>query len=378
MKRIIFFPLLGLALNTVGQINLPIKPIKLPTPIDSFTVFPINMAAVQNITPLGNLNPSGHTFPTDHCYINLKSNLTVTPVWAPGNMRLTNIFRSQRFTLNTTELIGEDYTLIFAINSTYSIRFDHLSALSSTIGSLFTSAIENDCTTYNTGSVTYKQCRLAVNLPISAGEEIGKVGGQPNVAGLDFGASTNGIKPPYGVVCPFGFYKKAVYDQFKSKFGGWTKQRTVEPICGTVIQDVNNTLKGRWLKQGQPYYPEDPHIAFVSDNIDPSIPAISVGKSQTGLPSQVYTYQGSLAFVAVGNLINYPFTKVASDGKTYCFNLMLGGQSMSGSLIVKMNTATTADVEYRPNCNCACNKPYTFSGNKVSYEKAGPTSHIID
>lgn len=374
MKRVITLFLFAMAvgLHAMNQINLPIKPIKLPQPVDSFTIFPVAIAAISSIIPLGNLNPTGHTFPTDHCYINLVSNTTPTSVWAPGNVKLFNISRSQRFKENTTELIGQDYTLMLSVNATYYIRFDHLSALSPTINNLLSSAIENDCNTYNTGGVTYKQCRFAVNLPITAGTEMGKVGGQSSIAGLDFGAYTHGVLSPNGVVCPFTFFKQTIFDSFKSKFGNGFKQRTTPPLCGTVLQDVVGTLKGRWLKQGQPYYPEDPHIAFVGDNIDPSIPAISVGKSQPGLPPQVYTYKSSLAFVAVGSNINYPFTNVTNDGKTYCFNLMLSGQSMLGSLIVKMNSTITADIEYRPNCNCTCNKPYTFTNNKVSYEKAPP------
>jgi hypothetical protein len=379
IKRIAAFTLLCMALviDSFGQVKFPIKPIKLPQPVDSFTIFPINLAAVKSIIPLGNLNPGGHTFPTDHCYINLNAPSTVTPVLAPGNIKLTNISRSQRFKENTNELIGEDYTLVFTVNATYSIRFDHLGALSPVIANLLTADIEHDCNTYNTGGFTHKQCRLATNLAVSAGTEIGKVGGQAGIAGLDYGASTNGVKPPYGTVCPFGFYKKSVYAQFVSKFGNGIKQRTTPPVCGVVIQDVPNTLKGRWLLQGQPYYPEDPHIAFVDDNIDPAIPAISVGTSQVGLPPKVYTYQKLLVFVATGNAdINQPFTSVANNGKTYCFNLFPNGQApatSNGSLIVKMTSNTTVEVEYRPGCNCSCNKPYTFTDKKVSYTKAGPT-----
>jgi hypothetical protein len=377
MKRIAVGTILAvtLALHAAGQVK-PIKPLQLPQPVDSFTIFPISLAAVNNITPLGNLNPGGHTFPTDHCYINLIESAKVTPVLAPGNIRLTQIGRSQRFKENTTEFIGEDYTLFFAVNATYYIRFDHMSALSPVIANLLTASIENDCNTYNTGGVTYKQCNQSTDFLVSAGTEIGKTGGQPGIAGLDFGAYTTGVNPPvYGAVCPFRFYKKAVHDQFAAKFGSGIKQRTAVPVCGVVIQDVANTLKGRWLKLGEPYYPEDLHIAFVDDNVDPAIPAISVGKSQPGLSPGVYTYQKLIVFTATGNAdINQPFTSVTNNGKTYCFNLFGIGHpptASKGSLIVKMTGKTTVDVEYRPACHCGCNKPYAFTDKKVSYTKEG-------
>jgi hypothetical protein len=378
---LIFFSIISLPIKS--QIKLPPSGVKINLPTYPFTIFPVDLATVKNITPLGNLNPGGHTFPTDHCYINLKSPMVPTPIYAPGVLTLTGIYRSQRFVLNTTNLIGEDFSLFFSIDATSYLRFDHVSQLSDDIKALLTTAIENDCTIYDNGSTTtYKQCRLSVNYNVSSGAVIGKVGGQPNVAGLDIGAYTVNVKPPYGVKCPFSFYKKEIFDQFKNLFGNSIITRTTQPICGTVLQDVDNTLQGRWIAAGKTYYPEDFNIAFVADNFDPSIPAISVGNSQVGLPANVYTYNNPIIFKAINITdVNQPFQTVKYNGKTYCYNLQINDAvktDVKGSMLVKMTSNTAADIEFRPNCNCACNKPYTFTNNKVSYVKAGPTSHFQD
>lgn len=333
--------------------------------VDSLTVFPLNYAHMDGLVPLGNMNPPGHTFPTDHVYMYLDNPAVKVPVYSPGNIRLTAIGRSQR--ISGGVVMGEDYDLEFCIGNDYVIRFGHVSELAPAVQALITADIENHCDTYSTGGVTFKRCRQEVNFNTTAGQEIGKAGGQVGQFALDLGAYKTGGSTLNGAVCPFNFYTAAQYAVIKTKFSnfGGTIPRTIEPVCGEIFLDVANTAKGIWLKNGQPFYPEDPHIAFVQDNVNPLKPAFSIGTSQTGLASGNYTYT-----IQNTGVIDRNFVNVVNDGNTYCFNIQnYGGGGTIGSVLLKLTSNTTIDAEYRPACNCACNTPYVFSGNKVSYSR---------
>jgi hypothetical protein len=336
--------------------------------VDSLTVFPLNYAHMDGLVPLGNLNPPGHTFPTDHVYLYLDNPAVKVPVYSPGNIKLIRINRSQR--IMGGSIVGEDYSLEFCIGNNYVLRFSHVSELSPTLQGLVTADIENHCETYSTGGTTYKQCRLDAYFNVSAGEEIGKAGGQPGQYALDLGVYKNGMSSLQGATCPFNFYTAAQYAVIKTKFSNYngTVLRTIDPVCGEVLQDVPNTVKGIWLKAGLPFYPEDPHIAFVQDNVNPLKPAFSVGTSQTGLSSGTYTYN-----VQNSGMIDRNFTNVVNDGNIYCFNIQnYGGGGTIGSMLLKLASNTTIDAEYRAGCNCACNTPYVLSSNKVSYTRPAP------
>ncbi|MEI7831429.1 MAG: hypothetical protein WCI31_16740 [Prolixibacteraceae bacterium] len=224
---------------------------------------------MSSIVPLGNLNPPAHTFPTDHCYFGLANPATKVPIYAPGNIKLIQINPAQRSVSGVQN--GQDFDLDFCIGNDYFLRFGHVSELSPEINSLITSEMNNSCQTYTTGGTAYTHCSQPVNYSVAAGQQIGEAGGQTTVSALDIGLYKTTIGARENAVCPFTFYKKAHWDIIQLKLGNYnlTQKRTIEPKCGEIFLDVTNTAKGIWLKQGQPFYPEDPHIAFINDNVNP-------------------------------------------------------------------------------------------------------------
>lgn len=144
--------------------------------------------------------------------------------------------------------------------------------------------------------------------------------------------------------------------------------RTTEPLCGDFVQDVAGTLQGRWFKHGEPTFPEDPHIAFVHDNIDPSVPVISNGVSLVGAMSGTYPAPSA----QTSGLIDRRFDQVTADGNIYCYNVAKMPDATDPSnrrFIVSMPDSTTLQVEYRDDGNCNSTSPWSFSGNQTVYER---------
>jgi hypothetical protein len=149
-----------------------------------------------------------------------------------------------------------------------------------------------------------------------------------------------------------------------SNFSG-TKKKVGLPLCGEVNQNLPGTAQGNWLKNGSPQFPEDPHIALVKDEIDPSVPIFSIGNGLPGQASGTYTF-AKLGF----GFINRPFNEVKADDKVYCYNIkkVNGGMLIpNASIILKMENESLLSVERR-NCDCAV-QPYVFTGNKVGFTK---------
>jgi len=82
------------------------------------------------------------------------------------------------------------------------------------------------------------------------------------------------------------------------------------------MQDIPETAQGCWFKPGEPSpYPEDPHLALVWDNMNPSWGALSVGTSVPGLMSTVYFFVPEESGV-----MNRSFSQILPGSTIYRFN----------------------------------------------------------
>jgi len=98
----------------------------------------------------------------------------------------------------------------------------------------------------------------------------------------------------------------------ETKLGGYEDRRLVEPICGRVDYDVAGTASGVWYqKSSSSTYPEDPHLALVYDNVDPSLAALSIG---TFGPTGLYYFLPQNT-----GLVNRRFEDM-KDSEIYCFD----------------------------------------------------------
>ncbi|EKD42315.1 MAG: hypothetical protein ACD_73C00208G0001, partial [uncultured bacterium] len=123
-----------------------------------FNVSPIATSAIKAFVPVGRLNPSAHTLPTRHMYYYLNTDSPDVPaelvnVLAPSNMQLT------RLTLGTNlsdDSVDPDYSISFNVCGEVEGYFGHVANLPDTLLAAAGDLSSGDCTTYETGGVSYR------------------------------------------------------------------------------------------------------------------------------------------------------------------------------------------------------------------------------
>src|SRR5206468_3329546 len=113
-------------------------------------------------------------------------------------------------------------------------------------------------------------------------------------------------------VCPIDYFVTGVRDALRQKLAVNGNHRTIEPVCGTVMQDVANRAQGRWFFDATEH--EDPHLALVHENWDPTIGAMSIGTSLPGTGATVLLFTP-----AQTGRVNLDFNLVGADGNIYCY-----------------------------------------------------------
>jgi len=314
------------------------------------TVPPIPPAALSGIVPLGNLLPSGHTFPTDHLYLYLpvvSGPRPLYPLLAPGTGWITEIGSTQK-----EGQAAPDYQITFSPCAELEFDVAHVVSLEPSLASALSRP--DFCSQYSTGGGTVSQCWAYVALPVSAGQTLGAA------SGFDFGAYDSRVAGPVAnparetfsthwrhTVCPLDYFDdadKAAYYALLGTFNG-SALRTVPPLCGTVYQDVAGTAQGLWFNPAAPDTPEDPHLALVHDNVNPSLGVFSSGTTIAGMVDWAYPFTPSSA-----GLVNRDFDQVTPDGQLYCYDTFLPGSAPglgTGIVLVSMPNATTLKIEHQ-------------------------------
>lgn len=326
----------------------------------SLSFSPVDTAVVAGLVPLGNLNPPGHTFPTGHMYFYFKTPGIPHQVLAPGNL---HIFQISRFRYNPGAP-GEtsEYRVDMGDPAGTVLYFSHLSSLSAALQTAAGGFSGASCETYSTGGTNIEYCRKAVSLDVLAGDIVGNGNESASQFAIDMGFTVANV-----AVCPLDYFNTTVTALLVPKLGNTTGtiRRTTAPLCGEINQDIAGTLQGNWYKQGAPRSPEDAHIAFVKDNVEPEKPRISIGSGVPGLTSDVYNFT-----TMPSGGVNRSFQSVTNDGQIYCYNPLFyyGSPVPNTSIIVKLETNGSLSFEKR-NCDCSCNQPYTFSAAKITYTR---------
>ena len=324
------------------------------------TVSPVEQNKIYEIVPLGNLNPPDHTLPTEHMYFWLGEEPPVSSVdiKVPGDLYLIRIQSTSYLDKGR-----EDYGMTFAICKDIYIYFLHIQELAPEFKALIS---DKDCRTSETHEGgSYRYCNTQLNRKVDVGTLLGKVGGSYTHS-FDFGAYDYRIKHEFAnperytsktpnVICPLDLYEDAT----KSKLFSEVK-RTVEPKCGTNVQDVKGTLQGNWFYgDATAESPEDwyKHLAFVQYNFDPKQSAISVGGVFMESGYWTFTPQHS------GN-INRAFSEVTS-GSIYCYS---GGSEdgrggpIPGKIIVQLTSEKELKIEQQGG---SCSGAYTFKSPTI-------------
>jgi len=332
---------------------------------DSFTVIPLETTDFISLIPLGNLNPSGHVFPTDHHYFVLTNPGTEVPVKSPGEITVEKIAQMEHLTDGFI-----DYSLTIRLTDTVTAKFGHLSTLSSMLlnqaGQIPLGSI------YTTGGKEYRYSSISVEIEITAGIEIGSTGANPGMLALDFGVYDESSTPlfanPTRIESMGDYYKavnalnyftetqKAVLETYCGNWDG-SVYRTIAPLGGNLSQDIPGTAQGLWFREGESTYPQDPHIALVHDNVDPTIPVLSIGTSIPGLNSGTYPYT-----VETSGTTNRDFGDIEPNGQIYAFQSFNNGEE--GIILIQLSDENSLKIE---RIAPGSTSPWAFSGNETTF-----------
>jgi len=347
-----------------------------------YSLLPTDLSSVTAIVPLGAMNPPAHTFPTDHIYfylnpldpLNPGGPRATTPLFAPGDILVTMIATTEYLSASPPFI---DYGVYFygcrEVKSYYShIQLDP--SFSAKVG-----AIDQNCTTYTTGGSTLRRCQESMAVPISTGERIGS-SGAPYAGAFDFGTYDYRVSRPLLVptrrggdtlhtVCPVDYFSTQPRQQMESLMGRFDGgfQRTVGPVCGEIVFDVAGSARGLWWKPGAPDNPEDPHLALVPNNVDPTMQNISCGTSVAGM-------SGAYAFIPTSaGRVNRDFAQVTPDGNVYCYDSFYDpiGQPGAGTfrILISLPTSTTVQFERDASSLTCGSGPWSLSGAAVTFQR---------
>lgn len=251
-----------------------------------FTHPPMKPEDVAIVLPYGSL-AGGHVTPIDHMYFSPKvynSPPDTYPVYAIADGTIATIgFRA----LNAGEAHTQkstkkgDYRLDVFYNCTFLSYYDLITSLSPELAA----KVPTD---------TSESWNERVNLPIKAGQEIGRIGGQT----LDWAVYNTELTLP-GLLIPEHYEREPwkIHTDYKSLdyFAEPIKTqlyamlaRQVAPRIGKIDYDVDGKLIGNWFLEGtNGYAGKDSvneywggHLAVVPDYIDPTIWHFSIGDWQ--------------------------------------------------------------------------------------------------
>lgn len=329
----------------------------------TFIVSPIDVNNITSIVPLGNLNPSGHVFPTGHMYYNVKTetpNVFGSPtieadLYAPIDATIDNMNVMTHTNANPP---STDYSINFRTCEDFTFYFIHVTSLSDKLlGEI--DLQEEDCNEYSTGGMDYKNCWKEVDLDVKAGEVIGTVGSGFR-SNFDFGVIDFRITPHtyanperwedtredmFYKVCSTDYYTGKLKQTLESKLkDSCGNPRTIEPICGTIAQDVPGTAQGLWVLKGTDNVSgDDPHMALVHSNFDPSQGVFSIGTSleDIGIISGTYNFDPEET-----GYTNLDFDLVKPGNQVYCYEIggSFHGQDNSFSILIQLVSKNTLRI----------------------------------
>jgi hypothetical protein len=277
---------------------------------------------------------------------------------SPVAAHLTNITAMEFFAVTSGAQTGSDYTLRFRACNEVAFYFIHVKALATALQALYVPpyVMTNE---YVIGDTRYRLTGKNVLLAVAAGEEIGRVRNtfdfgafDSRVPALAYANPSRWYSSPDGIdqlhhVCPLGLYETgAVKSQLEAVLGDVGQPRTVTPICGEIMQDLPGTLQGNWYHDSSGATEDyGRQLAFVHDNMNPAIAALSVGGTIMTATAVTFapTHSGTQS---------REFAEVTADGNTYCYPIPSGRR-----LLVRMTSATRIQVEVQAG---DCTSPAAF------------------
>ncbi|MFH0852819.1 MAG: hypothetical protein V1853_00200 [bacterium] len=292
------------------------------------------------IVPLGNSNDQGHVVPVDHIYPIINDLSDNIPVYAPSDMTLIWIEVKQKYSNATNKFVGNDYQVNLSPCRGINLSMVHYKELSDKLKAAVheqnmpcdtVKTVEDDLTWYYTCHPTFDKVTLQAGQVIGF---MGTLGGKDYV--VDYGLHDYN-KPALAFInpdrhytftlhtaCMMDYYTPELRVKYLTKFGGFKSkgsdvqvfvQRTTEPVCGNIMQDVSGTAAGDWFKNPitQKNVTDNDALILIHDNVEPAYAKISMG----GITSFTFIPGHS-------GRTDREFSEVTADGNTYCYEYNRG------------------------------------------------------
>ncbi len=330
---------------------------------------PVKLEEISTIVPLGNLAPPGHVLPTTHMYYNYihtDNGPNKTTLYVPADMTVTQMMKMDN---NDLDKPYEAYRIDFKICKDvtgYFILVQKLNdALAAAMQPPYDRTQESDVGKAKRSHNDYKE----VEVKLKAGEVLGWAGGERGYPdGLDFALIDKRIPNPVlanlkrwpdserHYVCTLDYYSSDVSKQLYAKigdFGGMLRQSKVLP-CGTIYQDVPNTVQGIWMsKDSDPsgLWDVGGSLALVHSNYDSTRGVISIGNmaQQLGMiTSSIYSFDPTTK-----GAINLDFSLVRDD-KTYCYEVDSGTGSPNSKISILIQLVNSVTLRLAKNTSVGC------------------------
>ncbi len=365
---------------------------------------------IGSMIPLGNVSPPGHTSPVDHIYFNVNTDDQI-PLLAPADGWITHVMANSVKATATSDYVFDSYVVTYTICDGLVLDFAGYTDLTKTIQDALPSQNDATCTAGITkvghDSAAEKQCDFKdLNIKVTSGELVGHTHRTANPNGgytIPFEIWTADYNIPARSdvnwtyyaddryahnYCTFDLYSGDLKSQFDAKFGSYEsasskdssgktvitgtpvfKARSVQPVCGTVNQDIVGTLQGMWFSQKPNINDKNVEasgqgISFIHYNIDPTIGEIVVGGELSN------NIAGTLQFTPThSGTINREPSEVKADGLIYCYPGNIQTQdaqnnSFNGKILVQVIDDHHIKVENQTGtCSAseALSNPYNFA-----------------
>ena len=345
-----------------------------------FSVLPIPWNDTLSIVPLGQETPGDHILPAPHSYITSRDG--DAPIYAPGNLTLISL-GIRHFDKLGNLVNFSDYTLEFQPCDEVYLYFHNVLTLTYPP---FVQAAQQVLQTCHFSSVKQNEeyCSGAVNIHVSAGQFIGTASSM-DIGARDLRLSTGKsafIDPakscPTGdifercfTVCPFDYFTSSSITQIKFTSSDGLISRTEPPVCGSVYNDVPNTLQGNWFNSTisvASISPESQDLFLGPDHIQIGLQIISIGNTASTIPFGIYQF-----YALNSGLMNRNFSQVTADGKIYCYQTFpppppqnAHSMNQTSILLMQLVNSTTVRIEKISSSSCGSGS-WTFDSSYTDF-----------
>ncbi len=311
---------------------------------------PIDESDLASVWPLGHIEPGRNVFPASRLYFARPSLGLVAPVSAPGNVVLQVVRQVDVTDLRTGERYRE-YGFVFGVCEGVKITLGHVTSVAARITAAIANLAPDQHTESTRGDYWQIEDVFPVALRFHPRELIGLT--SPRVQGTDFGAfDVDAPSLPFvhperydlesrQALCPLDLFVPPVREVLENRVGAGGLEglafvaRTARPVCGTVYQDVAETLQGNWFFAVDTPDRENGHVALVHDSVDPRTSVLSLGgrvpqidvapdDAPTATPFPAGTYRFA---PRSDGFVNRDFDET-QVGYGYCYEHLLDGNGV--------------------------------------------------